>query len=130
MPWPRVVFETELCDGTEQDITDGGAHVTFGFLCGLGMDKLSPQLLHPRGSHYGIGYGGAVKLYTIDIISREINVIANLVGTYNDLVQLMALNAAGKVEPRAKVYPLDATFDVMYDLGNGKLAGTRGILVP
>lgn len=113
-----------------QDITAGGAHIVFDFVGEQGMEKLSPQLLRPRGSHYVIGYGGAVQLDTIDIISREINVIGNLVGTYNDLVELMALNAAGKVQLRTKEYPLDATIDAMHDLDNGKLAGTRGILVP
>ena len=112
------------------DITEGGAHIVFDFVGEQGMEKLSPQLLRPRGSHYVIGYGGAVQLDTIDIISREINVIGNLVGTYNDLVELMALNAAGKVQLRTQEYPLDATLDAMADLDSGKLAGTRGILVP
>jgi NAD+-dependent secondary alcohol dehydrogenase Adh1 len=112
------------------DITEGGAHIVFDFVVEQGMEKLSPQLLRPRGSHYVIGYGGAVQLDTIDIISREINVIGNLVGTYNDLVELMALNAAGKVQLRTQEYPLDATLDAMADLDSGKLAGTRGILVP
>ena len=112
------------------DITGGGAHIVFDFVGEQGMEKLSPQLLRPRGSHYVIGYGGTVQLNTIDIISREINVIGNLVGTYNDLVELMALNAAGKVHMRTKEYPLDATIDAMQDLDNGRLAGTRGILVP
>lgn len=112
------------------DITGGGAHIVFDFVGEQGMEKLSPQLLRPRGSHYVIGYGGTVQLDTIDIISREINVIGNLVGTYNDLVELMALNAAGKVHMRTEEYPLDATIDAMQDLDNGRLAGTRGILVP
>lgn len=112
------------------DITDGGAHIVFDFVGEQGMEKLSPRLLRPRGSHYVIGYGGAVHLDTIDIISREINVIGNLVGTYNDLVELMRLNSAGKVELRTKTYPLDAALDAMADLDGGRLAGTRGILVP
>lgn len=112
------------------DITGGGAHIVFDFVGEQGMENLSPRFLRPRGSHYVIGYGGTVQLDTIDIISREINVIGNLVGTYNDLVELMALNAAGKVHMRTKEYPLDATIDAMQDLDNGRLAGTRGILVP
>jgi len=31
---------------------------------------------------------------------------------------------------RTQEYPLDATLDAMADLDSGKLAGTRGILVP
>ncbi len=112
------------------DITNGGAHIVFDFVGEQGMENLSPDLLRPRGSHYVIGYGGAIQRDTIDIISREINVVGNLVGTYNDLVELMDLNAAGQVELRTKEYPLDATIEAMHDLDNGKLAGTRGILVP
>jgi len=119
-------------DVTKQilDITSGGAHIVFDFVGEQGMENLSPDLLRPRGSHYVIGYGGAIQRDTIDIISREINVIGNLVGTYNDLVELMDLNAAGQVELRTKEYPLDATIEAMHDLDNGRLAGTRGILVP
>src|SRR5699024_1220444 len=106
------------------------AHIVFDFVGEQGMEKLSPQLLRPRGSHYVIGYGGAVQLDTIDIISRAINVIGTLVGTYNDLVALMALNAAGQGQLRTQEYPLDAALVAMADLDSGKLAGTRGILVP
>ena len=60
----------------------------------------------------------------IDIISTEINFIGNLVGTYNDLAELMTLTAQGKV-----TYPLDAANDAIHDLDSGKLRG-RGILIP
>ena len=46
-------------------------------------------MLKGRGDYYVIGYGGNVDLLTIDIISQEINVIGNLVGTYQDLVELI-----------------------------------------
>ena len=49
------------------------------------------------GSYYVIGYGGHVDVPTIDLISREISVVGNLVGSYNDLAELMALTAQGKV---------------------------------
>ncbi len=44
-----------------------------------------------------IGYGENVNVPTIDIISREITFIGNLVGTYTDLQELMTLTAQGKV---------------------------------
>ena len=52
----------------------------------------------PAGSHYVIGYGGTVEVPTIDIISTERNVVGNLVGTYNDLDELMNLTAHGLVK--------------------------------
>jgi NAD+-dependent secondary alcohol dehydrogenase Adh1 len=111
------------------EITGGGAHVVFDFVGEKGAESLAPKLLRNRGSHYVIGYGGTVSLPTIEIISREINVVGNLVGTYNDLVELMTLTAQGKVALHTSVYPLDAAQDALADLDAGRLVG-RGILVP
>ncbi|BAU31063.1 NAD(P)-dependent alcohol dehydrogenase [Microcella alkaliphila] len=111
------------------DITGGGAHVLFDYVGEHGTELLAPRLLRNRGSQYVIGYGGEVRIPTIDIISREINVIGNLVGTYNDLVELMTLAAQGKVALHTKVYPLEAALDAIADLDAGRLVG-RGILVP
>ncbi|MGN6427220.1 MAG: NAD(P)-dependent alcohol dehydrogenase [Leifsonia sp.] len=110
-------------------ITGGGAHAVFDFVGERGAELLAPRLLRPRGSHYVVGYGGAVALPTIDIISREINVIGNLVGTYNDLVELMTLTEQGKVTLHTVVYPLSAALDAIADLEAGRVRG-RGILVP
>ncbi|HEX6621328.1 MAG TPA: zinc-binding dehydrogenase, partial [Solirubrobacteraceae bacterium] len=61
--------------------------------------------------------------------SSEINFVGNLVGTYNDLAELMTLAGEGKVTLHTSTYPLDAINDAMADLDNGRLQG-RGILVP
>jgi len=112
-----------------QDLTSGGAHVLFDFVGENGAELLAPKLLRNRGSHYVIGYGGAVNVPTIDIISREINIIGNLVGTYNDLVELMTLTAQGRMTLHTAEYPLDAALDAIADLENGRIRG-RGILIP
>jgi NAD+-dependent secondary alcohol dehydrogenase Adh1 len=56
-------------------------------------------------------------------------VIGNLVGTFNDLAELMTLTAQGKVRLHTRTYPLDAVNEAMDDLDAGRLQG-RGILVP
>ncbi|WP_144720592.1 NAD(P)-dependent alcohol dehydrogenase [Agrococcus jejuensis] len=111
------------------DITGGGAHVVFDFVGESGAELLVPRLIRNRGQHYVIGYGGTIQLPTIEIISREIDVIGNLVGTYQDLVELMTLQAQGRVQLHTKVYPLEAALDAIHDLEAGRLVG-RGILVP
>ena len=63
------------------------------------------------------------------IISREINFIGNLVGSHNDLDELMTLTAQRRVGLHTSVHPLEAVNDAMADLDNGRLQG-RGILVP
>ncbi len=76
-----------------------------------------------------IGYGGTVEVPTIDIISTERSVVGNLVGTYNDLAELMNLTARGLITLHTSTYPLDAINDAIQDLNSGDLQG-RGILIP
>ena len=66
---------------------------------------------------------------TLDIISTERNVIGNIVGTYNELAELMVLAEAGRVTLHTKTYPLAAAADALADLDAGKVRG-RAILVP
>lgn len=86
-------------------------------------------MVRNAGTYYLVGYGRALDLLAHTIIFREINIVGNLVGTYNDLVELMALAAQGKVTLHITTYPLDAVNDAMADLDGGRLHG-RGILVP
>ena len=86
-------------------------------------------MVQDGGFYYVIGYGENINVPTIDIISREISFIGNLVGTYIDLQDLMTLTAQGKVTLHTSTYPLDAINDAMADLDQGRLQG-RGILVP
>ena len=76
-----------------------------------------------------IGYGGTLNVPTLDIISTERNVIGNIVGTYNDLAELMVLAQAGKVTLHTKTYPLAEAAQAIADLDAGRVRG-RAILVP
>lgn len=111
------------------EITGGGAHVVFDFVGEHGTEALGLNVLRNRGSYYTIGYGGSVNIDTIEIISREINIVGNLVGTYLDLVELMTLTAQGQVTLHTQTYDLEDAVQAMHDLDSGKLVG-RGILVP
>jgi NAD+-dependent secondary alcohol dehydrogenase Adh1 len=126
--------ETVLVDGSHVDrvleLTDGkGAEVVLDFVGEQGAERESWTMTRRAGSDFVIGYGGTIEIPAIDVISTERNVIGNLVGSYNDLVELMALAAAGRVEMLTRAYPLDAVNDAMDDLDAGRLRG-RGILVP
>jgi NAD+-dependent secondary alcohol dehydrogenase Adh1 len=113
------------------EMTDGnGAEVVMDFVGEMGAEKDGWNITAPAGSHFIIGYGGMVEVPTIDIISTERNIIGNLVGTYNDLSELMTLQAQGKVSLQTHTYSLDAVNDAVNDLNNGRLAGGRAILIP
>jgi NAD+-dependent secondary alcohol dehydrogenase Adh1 len=115
---------------TVLDMTDGaGAEVIVDFVGEKGAIEDGVAMLRQAGSYFVIGYGENIDVPTIDIISREINFIGNLVGSYNDLDELMTLTAQGKVQLHTSAYPLEAVNDAMADLDNGRLRG-RGILIP
>ncbi len=126
--------QTIVADGKHvdavMDLTNGnGAEVVLDFVAEQGAQQDGFAMTRRNGSHYIIGYGSNIDIPTIDIISTERNVIGNLVGTYNDLVELMVLAQAGKVTLHTKTYPLDSAVEALDDLDNGKVRG-RAILVP
>jgi NAD+-dependent secondary alcohol dehydrogenase Adh1 len=124
-----------VADGSQVDkvkeLTGGdGAEVVLDFVGETGAEKDAWAMTRRAGEHFVIGYGGMVEIPTIEIISTERNVIGNIVGTNNDLAELMALAAQGKVTLHTKPYPLEAANDAISDLDNGRLPGTRAILIP
>jgi NAD+-dependent secondary alcohol dehydrogenase Adh1 len=115
---------------TVQELTEGqGADVVIDFVGEKGATKDGVAMLRRAGSYFVIGYGENLDIPTIDIISSEINFVGNLVGTYNDLAELMTLTAEGKVTLHTSTYPLEGINDAMADLDGGRLQG-RGILIP
>jgi NAD+-dependent secondary alcohol dehydrogenase Adh1 len=126
--------ETVVADGGHVDavknLTNGqGADVVFDFVAEQGAENDAWAMVAPDGSQYVIGYGGEFRAPTLDFVANEKNVIGNIVGTYNDLAELMVLAQAGKVTLHTKQYPLDAALDALHDLDAGQVRG-RAILVP
>jgi NAD+-dependent secondary alcohol dehydrogenase Adh1 len=113
-----------------KDLTGGrGAHVVLDFVAEQGAEQDGWNMTREAGSYFVIGYGGTLHIPTLDIISTERNIIGNIVGTYNDLAELMALAEAGQVTLHTRTYPLDAAPDALADLDAGRVRG-RAILVP
>jgi NAD+-dependent secondary alcohol dehydrogenase Adh1 len=125
---------TVVADGTHvdavKDLTDGGgAEVVLDFVAEQGAENEGFAMTRRNGSYFVIGYGGTLTIPTLDIISTERNIIGNIVGTYNDLAELMDLAQAGKVTLHTKTYPLENAADALRDLEAGQVRG-RAILVP
>jgi NAD+-dependent secondary alcohol dehydrogenase Adh1 len=113
-----------------QDLTDGqGAEAVIDFVGEGGAVETGVASLRRNGNYYVIGYGGAINIPAIDVISTEINFIGNLVGSYNDLAELMVLAARGLVTLHTATYPLSDYQRALDDLDHGKVRG-RAILVP
>jgi NAD+-dependent secondary alcohol dehydrogenase Adh1 len=125
---------TVVADGGQvdavKDLTGGnGADVVLDFVAEQGAENEGFAMTAAGGSYSVIGYGGELHIPTLDVISTERNVIGNIVGTYNELAELMVLAQSGKVTLHTRTYPLDAAVDALADLDAGKVRG-RAILVP
>ena len=125
---------TVVADGGQADavkeLTGGtGAEVVLDFVAEQGAEMDGWNMTAPAGSYFVIGYGGTLEIPTLDIISTERNIIGSIVGTYNELAELMALAQAGKVTLHTRTYPLDAAVEALSDLDAGRVRG-RAILVP
>ncbi len=121
-------------DGGEVDgvmaLTGGrGAEAVIDFV-GEG-DAIAKGLAMTRnaGYYYIVGYGGKIDLPTIDMITSEKTIVGNLVGTYAELVELMALADRGLVHLATKQYRLQDANQALLDLHHGKIKG-RAVLVP
>jgi NAD+-dependent secondary alcohol dehydrogenase Adh1 len=125
--------ETVIADGDHvaavQDLTGGGAHVVLDFVAEQGAEMDAWQMTGPGGSLFVIGYGGELRVPTLDFVAGEKNIVGNIVGTYADLAELMVLAQAGQVTLHTQQYPLDRAVDALHDLEAGKVRG-RAILVP
>ena len=85
---------------TVKELTDGlGAEAIIDFVGEKGAIEDGIAMVRDGGFYYVIGYGENINIPTIDVISREISFIGNLVGTYADLEELMTLTAQGQVTP-------------------------------
>ena len=123
----RQLGAHEVFESTK-DLHDS-ADVVLDFVGEQGAEKEGLAVTRRAGSYFVIGYGGSIDIPTIDLISTERNIIGNLVGSYNDLDELMTLAAQGRVTLHTKTYPLAAVHEAIDDLEAGRLRG-RGILVP
>ncbi|GAA1901020.1 NAD+-dependent secondary alcohol dehydrogenase Adh1 [Williamsia serinedens] len=123
-----------VADGSQVEqvleLTGGhGAEVVVDFVGENGTTAEGLAMTRRAGDYHVVGYGENVDVPTIDLISEEKNVVGNLVGSYNDLCDLMQLAARGSVVLHTAKYPLDDFQRAIDDLGAGNVRG-RAILTP
>ncbi|QIW22866.1 NAD(P)-dependent alcohol dehydrogenase [Sulfolobus sp. S-194] len=106
-----------------------GADAVLDFVGEHGTPKNAIRMIKKGGIYSIVGYGGEFVNTTLDFISREISVIGNLVGTYNELAELVELYSRGKVKLKTQIFRLDDANKALEMLKSGKIVG-RAILVP
>lgn len=118
-----------LVDGV-RDLTGGrGADVVIDFVGTDDTHRDSLEMLARGGTYSVVGYGGTVSAPSNGLVVQEHAVIANLVGSWTDLYELIELHAAGRLTLRVQTHPLEAINDVLDSLRAGQILG-RAVLVP
>ena len=112
-----------------REITGGGAHVVIDFVAELGAEQICWQMLRQGGTHFIVGYGGRIEIPTVHMIMNEINIAGSLAGNYLELVELMELNAQGRVTMSFTKYSLDSINAALNDFKNRNFVG-RAVIVP
>jgi NAD+-dependent secondary alcohol dehydrogenase Adh1 len=121
-------------DGNElervRELTGGnGAEAVIDFVGEGDAVRTGIAMTRNAGSYYIVGYGGKIDLPTIDMITSEKNIVGNLVGTYPELVELMALADRGLVHLSTSEYRLPDANRALHDLHHGQVKG-RAVLIP
>lgn len=121
-------------DGNEVEavlaLTGGaGAEAVIDFVGEKGTTAKGLAMTRAMGSYYVVGYGEDIRVPTVDMIITEKNIIGNLVGTWAELVELMALADRGLVHLATAEYRLSEANKALHDLHAGKIHG-RAVLIP
>ena len=86
-------------------------------------------MLAKQGTYSMVGFGGTLAVPSVAMVSQEQKAIANLVGSWIDLWELLQLHGRGDVSLRTETHPLEEVNDVLEGLRDGDITG-RAVLVP
>ncbi len=125
---------TVKADGNETEavleLTKGlGAEAVIDFVGEGGAIEKGLAMTRNAGCYYIVGYGGKIEIPAIEMIISEKTIVGNLVGTYAELVELMALADRGLVNLATKQYTLADANQALHDLHAGTIKG-HAVLIP
>jgi NAD+-dependent secondary alcohol dehydrogenase Adh1 len=124
-----VLDSGELVDAV-RDLTDGrGADLVIDFV-GTDQTHADGTAMLTRGGTYSIvGFGGMVTVPSAAMVGSEHSIVANLVGSWIDLWEVMQLHARGRLTLKTETHPLEDVNEVLAKLREGEVTG-RAVLVP
>jgi NAD+-dependent secondary alcohol dehydrogenase Adh1 len=111
-------------------LTNGkGAEAVIDFVGEKGTTAKGLAMTRAMGTYYIVGYGENITIPAVDLIITERSIVGNLVGTWAELTELMALADRGRVQLATQEYSLRDANKALHDLNAGKVRG-RAVLVP
>ncbi|HEY1273957.1 MAG TPA: NAD(P)-dependent alcohol dehydrogenase [Thermoleophilaceae bacterium] len=113
-----------------REATDGrGADIVLDFVGTDATHAGGMAMLARAGTYSIVGYGGTLSVPSAAMVGTEQAAIANLVGSWTDLWELMQLHARGHIVLKTETHPLEQVNDVLDRLREGAVTG-RAVLTP
>jgi NAD+-dependent secondary alcohol dehydrogenase Adh1 len=124
-----VLDSVEVVDAV-RDLTDGrGADLVIDFVGTQQTHEDATGMLAKGGTYSIVGFGGVVTVPSGEMVGNEQAIVANLVGTWVDLWEVMQLHARGKLTLKTETHRLEDVNDVLAKLREGEVTG-RAVLTP
>jgi NAD+-dependent secondary alcohol dehydrogenase Adh1 len=124
-----VLDSVEVVDAV-RDLTDGrGADLVIDFVGTQQTHEDATGMLAKGGTYSIVGFGGMVTVPSAAMVGNEQAIVANLVGTWVDLWEVMQLHARGKLILKTETHRLEDVNDVLAKLREGEVTG-RAVLTP
>jgi NAD+-dependent secondary alcohol dehydrogenase Adh1 len=124
-----VLDSVEVVDAV-RDLTDGrGADLVIDFVGTQQTHDDGTGMLAKGGTFSIVGFGGMVTVPSAAMVGNEQAIVANLVGTWVDLWEVMQLHARGKLTLKTETHRLEDINDVLAKLREGEVTG-RAVLTP
>jgi NAD+-dependent secondary alcohol dehydrogenase Adh1 len=119
----------DVADAVREHTNGRGADLVLDF---VGSDQThadSMAMLARMGTYSMVGYGGTLTVPSTAMVGMEQAAVANLVGSWIDLWEVLQLQARGTLVLKSETYALDDVNDVLAMLRDGDITG-RAVLVP
>ena len=113
-----------------RDLTGGrGADLVLDFVGSDATHGDGMGMLARLGTYSIVGFGGVLSVPSAAMVGTEQAVIANLVGSWTDLWEVLQLHGRGGLTLKTETHPLEAVNDVLARLREGEITG-RAVLIP
>jgi NAD+-dependent secondary alcohol dehydrogenase Adh1 len=119
----------DVADAVREHTNGRGADLVLDF---VGSDQTHADgmaMLARLGTYSMVGYGGTLSVPSTAMVGMEQAAVANLVGSWIDLWEVLQLQARGTLMLKSETYALDDVNDVLAMLREGDITG-RAVLVP
>ena len=125
-----TVLDTGKVVEEVREITGGaGADLVLDFVGTDATHAEGMEMLARNGTYSIIGYGGTLSVPSGAMVGQEQSAVANLVGRWTDLWELIQLHGEGRITLKTETHPLDEVNEVLGRLREGDITG-RAVLLP